>query len=228
MFSRTARWALIPLLTVTLGPALWVEPAHAQCGGGSQQNRSQMQGRPQQNMTLATTRPQGGGPFLFTGLTAQQPLQNALFAAPQQQQQNAMLAALLQQQQQNAMLAAQQQQPQQQNAFRPVGQQPQGQQNVVRAALPQQQNVAAAQPRAVVPDVQDDPVPEDPQDVAARRVKLARALLSEARAADREGDRDLAQKLRDRAGDRLQQVVAKFPGTRASDEAQTLLDKMGL
>jgi hypothetical protein len=230
MFSPTGRSALITLLTAALAAALPAGSAHAQCGGGGQQNRSPMQGRPQQqNALFAASRPLTGGGVQFTGLTAQQPQQNALFGAgPQQQQQNAMLAALLQQQQQNAMLAAMQQQQQQQNAFQPVAQQAQGQQNVVRAAQPPRQNAAAQVRAVVVPDVKDpDPVPEDPADVAARKVKLARTLLDEARAADREGDRDLAGKLRERAGDRLQQVVARFPGTRAADDAQALLDKIG-
>src|SRR5262249_9453861 len=105
----------------------------------------------------------------------------------------------------------------------------QQQQNAVRAAPPPQQNAAAAQVAAVaIPGLKEaDPVPEDPGDVATRRLKLARSLLTEAKAADRDGDRDLAQKLRDRPGDRLQEVVARFPGTRAADAAQEMLDKMG-
>jgi hypothetical protein len=141
--------------------------------------------------------------------------QNALRYTPQQQY--TMLTAA----QQQALLAALQQQQQQQQALLAALQQ---QQNVLRA---QQRNAAAAQQRAAqaqAPDQKQAVQPSaNPEETAARQLKLARWLVSDADVAQKKGEREVATRLRDRAGERLQDLVAQYAGTKAADAAQVLL-----
>jgi hypothetical protein len=128
-----------------------------------------------------------------------------------QQQQYALLAQLQQQQQQNALLAQQLRQQQQQNAL-----------------LVQQRNAAAVQLRAVQAPERKEPAPQPdaPEETAVRQLKIARWLVSDADMAQRKGERALATRLRDRAGERLQDVVAKYSGTKEADAAQDLLQEL--
>ena len=128
--------------------------------------------------------------------------------------------------QQYAMLIAAQQQAVLRAQQRP-------QQQAVLAALPRQQpqpNPGAAQLRAVPMPERDDPSPEpeDPEDTAARQLRLVRRLVADADAVQREGERDSAAKIRERAVERLRDIAAKFRGTRAAGEARELLQKLGL
>jgi hypothetical protein len=141
--------------------------------------------------------------------------QNTLRYTPQQY---TMLTAA----QQQALLTALQQQQQQQQALLAALQQ---QQNALRA---QQRNAAAVQPRAVQMPESKEPVPssESPEQTGARQLKIARWLVSDANTAQQRGERDVATRLRDRAGERLQDVVAQYAGTKAADAAQDLLQQL--
>jgi hypothetical protein len=144
--------------------------------------------------------------------------QNALRYTPQQQY------AMMTPAQQQALLAAMQQLQQQQQALLAALQQ---QQNVLRA---QQRNAAAAQLAAVqkqVPERKEAVQPSaNREEIAARQLKLARWLVSDADTAQKKGERDLSARLRDRAGERLQDLVAQYGGTKAADAAQVLLKEL--
>lgn len=152
----------------------------------------------------------GGGQQQHTMQMPLQPQQDyTMQAALQQQQQYALLAALQQQQQQNAMLAA---------ALRE------------QRRLQRQQQQKDAAPNALKQLANDEEVVqkrEDPEEIAATRLKIARWLAADAVAAEKKGDRQLAIKLRDQAEERLQVVVSKYQGTKAADDAKELLDKLG-
>lgn len=158
---------------------------------------------------------QQGRSRLFA-LSAQYPTQQPYASVyPVQQamlQQYALLAA---QQQQYALLAALQQQP---NA----------RQALLQAQLPLL-NAGAARPPRPAPTPQDDqtvPPPADPEEAAARQFKIARALVADARRVEDEGEGDRAARMRRRAGERLQDLVRKYPGTRAAERAQDLLEEL--
>jgi hypothetical protein len=138
-------------------------------------------------------------------------MQNVL---QQQQQQNALLVALLQQQQQqNALRTALLQQ--QRNVSLPSQSQ--------NAAVPPQ-NAGTTQLRTVsLPSSKEPQKPQDPEEAAARQLKMTRDLLTDADAAQQEGERDRAAKMRERAETRLQEIVATYPGTKAADKARELL-----
>jgi hypothetical protein len=151
--------------------------------------------------------------------TAQQQ-QNGLVGIMQQQQQIAMLAALQQLQQNRQLLALQQRQ----NAFlvnQPV------QQNLVGDAAPrrrQRRSISAE-------DLDNDPLPpqrqvqdtESNEEIASRRLKLAKDLTGDADQAQAQGNRRWAATLRDRAGDRLQKIVEDYPGTPSAQQAKILI-----
>jgi hypothetical protein len=65
----------------------------------------------------------------------------------------------------------------------------------------------AEAPRAKAPEE-----PEDPESTAARRLKLARSLVTDGKA--------------DRAAERLREIIKHFPKTKAAGEAQELLDQL--
>jgi hypothetical protein len=205
MFSRLGRWAVTGLLAGAPALLLSAGPAQAQCGGGQQQNGSRMFGMQRPGMPAFGMQ--------------QTPLQQlgTLVTLQQQQQQMAMLLAL---QQQNARLVAQQpqQQPPQQNAVLNAQPQPQ-----------QQQNAPAAQARPVPALAADAPAPrpENPDEAAARQLKMARELLADARTANLNGEGNRATRMRARATDRLKNLIATYPGTKAADGAQDLLDELG-
>jgi hypothetical protein len=146
--------------------------------------------------------------------------QNGLVGIMQQQQQIAMLAALQQLQQNRQLLALQQRQ----NAFlvnQPV------QQNLVGDAAPrrrQRRSISAE-------DLDNDPLPpqrqvqdtESNEEIASRRLKLAKDLTGDADQAQAQGNRRWAATLRDRAGDRLQKIVEDYPGTPSAQQAKILI-----
>jgi hypothetical protein len=138
------------------------------------------------------------------------PQQQYAMLVLRQQQQNALLAQL-QQQQQNALLAQQLRQQQQQNAL-----------------VAQQRNAAADPLRAVEMPERRQPgeQSDNPEETATRQLKIARLLASDADTAQQKGERILAARLRGRAGERLQDVVAKYGGTKAADAAQELLQEL--
>jgi hypothetical protein len=190
---------------VTLGLLLLLSPgeAQAQCRGGSQQNRSPQSGMSRQS-SLQTAMQQAA-------------LQTAL-------QQNALQVAM----QQYALQAAYQQNPlraaYQQNALQTALQQ-----NAQLLALRQQQapppqsNVAQLRvsPPAGVGDA--IPKPDNPEEIAARQLQIARELVADADTTQQQGERDRAARMRERAGQRLRELVANFPGTLAAGEARELL-----
>jgi hypothetical protein len=207
MFSRLMRWwAVTGLLAVAPALLLSAGQAQAQCRGGQQQGRSGPLSMPRPGMPAFGMQ--------------QSPLQQlgTLVTLQQQQQQMAMLLAL--QQQQNARLVAQQpqQQPPQQNAVLNAQPQPQ-----------QQQKAPAAQAHPVPMPAADAPAPkpENPDEAAARQLKMARELLADARTADLNGEANRATRMRARATDRLKNLIATYPGTKAAEGAQDLLDELG-
>jgi hypothetical protein len=142
--------------------------------------------------------------------------QNGL-QVPNQQPDNMLLAL----QQQNAMLAAALQQQQQQNAIQAQRQQ----RNAVAAQARIQPNIPVVEVRDL-PRVEPEKAaqkPEDPEETAARLVSIAVKLTTDAGSIQRNGEQDLARRLRERAEKRLQTVVEKYPQTRAADEAKDLL-----
>jgi hypothetical protein len=152
-------------------------------------------------------------------MVQQQPTgqQQAVLQAALLQQQQLMQQQLMRQQQQNVLQAALPQQPQQ---------------VVLQGALPQQ---APAQP-AVAPQLRVVPMPVDRpsvpppanrEDAANRQLQLAQDLVADATTAQVTGEWDRANRMRDRAGDRLRQIVGQFPGTRAADQAQQVLARLG-
>jgi hypothetical protein len=103
------------------------------------------------------------------------------------------------------------------------------QQNAMLQALrqqtqPQQQN-AAVQPSGLPRAGGGDNVtlPDNPEEVAARQLKIARELLADADTTQQQGERDRANRMRQRAGERLQKLVENFSGTLAAAEARDLL-----
>jgi hypothetical protein len=229
MLSKMGRHAGTALCPVALALLLSAGPAPAQQGMCGQQNRSRqspMQGQsgmraafPMQQNALRTQLPQQQQ----YGLQAQFPPQQDPALVALQQQQNALMAAL---QQQNAQLAV----LQQQNALL-VAQQRRQQQNAMLVAQQfqlQQQNAPAAQPRGPQGGGEPAEQPEDPEATAARKLQVARTLIADAGKAQFEGEQDRAAKIRARAAERLQDVVAQYPGSKAADKAQQLLDRLGL
>jgi hypothetical protein len=205
MYSRIGRWAVISLFAVAPALLLPTGQVQAQCGGGQQQSRSRSPGLQRPGLQ-ASGMQQSSLQQLTTLVTLQQ-----------QQQQMTMLLAL----QQNARLVAQQpqQQPQQQ------------QQNAMLLAQPQpqqQQNPPAAQARPAPGAGADAPAPkpENPDEAAARQLKMARELVADARTAELNGEGDRAARMRARATDRLKNLVATYPGTKAADGAQDLVDEL--
>jgi hypothetical protein len=142
-------------------------------------------------------------------------------------QQRAVLAAVQQQRQQNALLMAQQPPP---NALLMAQQPPRQQPNALPPGLwrPPQPNPGVAQLRPVAEPEPNAPAPQpaDPEQVAARQLSIARDLVADADTVRRQGDQDRAALMRERAGERLQDIVARFPKTRAADAAQELLKKL--
>jgi hypothetical protein len=136
-------------------------------------------------------------------LVAQQSNPMPMFMAQQQ----AVLAAM---QRQNVNLAGGQ--PPQQ----PQGN-PQPRQNVAQVRA-----VPAPAPAAAEP-----PPPEDPEETAARQLKIAQVVLAEADDAEHSGEQDRAAKMRARVRARLQTIATKYAATAASVAAQDLLDKIG-
>jgi flagellar biosynthesis/type III secretory pathway protein FliH len=65
------------------------------------------------------------------------------------------------------------------------------------------------------------------QEDAARQLKQARDLVDRIKLARLEQDDRQADKLRERAEQRLQEIVKKYPETQAAVEARELLDKLG-
>jgi hypothetical protein len=195
---------------------LAAEHVQAQPGAcGRQQGRSRqyaMQPTPSTQQYAL----QGQLPLMQNGLRAQfpLPLDPTLGAWPQQ---NALLVAL---QQQNAQL-------QQQNA-QLVAQQLRQQQNAQLIARQLQQAPPNAQPRPAQDPAGGDPAdkPEDPEATAARKLQMARDLLADAGKARFDGEDDRAARMRRRAAERLRDVIARYQGTRAADQAQALLDKL--
>jgi hypothetical protein len=190
------------VLALLSAPALGLLLAAEQC----QACGSRMQGRS----------PPSGFPSFFTpqtyGLRQQYATQQYIL------RQYARMMAL---QQQALLVAAQQPQ-----VGRLMAQQPPGQ-NALRAAPPQQ-NPGPAQLRPVPEPPQNDPPPRpaDPEQVAARQLSFARELVADATKVQRQGEADRAALMRERAQDRLQEILTKFPRTRAADVAQELLQKL--
>jgi hypothetical protein len=218
MLSRRARGVVTALGAVAITLWLAAEQAPAQCRGGGMQNRSGQSNMPMQNMLRQQNPMQQNvlrqqNPLQQNVLQQQNPLdQNVLQQIALQQ---AMLQQLALQQQQAAQLAALQRPPQQ-NVL---------QAGVVRPMQPQQ-NAVAGQLRAIpMPGAEQEVFvrPEHPEETAARQLRMVRDLLADADAMQHQGELGSALKIRARAGDRLQDVVAKYPGTRAADEAQVLL-----
>jgi hypothetical protein len=185
------RRALTALFVAGVMLGLAGERARAQCRGGSGQGR-------QRNSMRNALRQQNA---LLTGFPQQQdPLLTALL----QQQQNALLAAL-QQQQQNALLAGWRQPNALQAAL------PRQQANAVPAAVQQQQRQNRLDDNAA--PAPKPPDPEEKEETAARRLKLAKGLAADGKV--------------DRARDRYEDIIQLFPGTKAAEEAELLLRQMG-
>jgi hypothetical protein len=186
------RGAVGILFAVTLALLLSAGEASAQCRSGSQRRRSQ-------SNPMTALRQQNA---LTAGLGQQNPMLAVLG------QQNAMLAAM---QQPNLQLAAWQ--LQQQNAVAAAAQQ----RNAVRLAQAQQPANQPQQRRAQEAD--DRPPfkpadsPDELEDTAARRLKLAKSLAADGKV--------------DKARDRYEDILQMFPGTKAAAEARKLLDRSG-
>ncbi len=135
----------------------------------------------------------------------------------------AMLQALPLQQFQNPLLGTVPNQ-----AFLFGGQVPPNQNNALQADRPQRRRpqpdaiLVARRPAPIADDIPTEP--PDPEKIAATRVDMARMLAGDATEAQARGERDRAQRLRDRAHRRLTDVVEQFPGTKAAARAQDLLD----
>ena len=105
-------------------------------------------------------------------------------------------------------------------------------QDTSQAARPQRQpqwpRVAFAQPQPIAaPDSTDKIQPvENPEETAARQVRVARALAADAETARQEGKTELAATLRARAEERLQRVLDRYAGTEAADAAERVLQKL--
>lgn len=203
MSSNMRRLAHTFLFTLALALLLFAGEAQAQCRGGSQQNRSPQSGMVRQS-SLQTSMQQAA---LQTAMQ-----QHALQAAMQQ-------AALQAAYQQNLLQAAYQQ-----NALQTALQQ-----NALSAALRQQQSPPSqsnvAQLRVNPPAAVDNtiPKPDNPEEIAARQLRIARDLVTDADTTQQQGERDRAARMRERAGQRLRELVENFPGTLAAGEARQLL-----
>jgi hypothetical protein len=232
MLSKMGRPAATVFFPAALALVLSTGLTHAQPGGcGQQQNRSRQRGLSRQSslqgqLPLQQNVLQGQLPLQQNGLQAQLPLPQDPALVALQQQQNVLLVAL---QQQNAQLVA----LQQQNALLVAQQRRQQQQNAVLMAQQLQQaqaNGPAAQPRGAQ-DAGGGAAadrPEDPEAAAARKLQIARDLVADAGKAQFEGEENRAARMRGRAAERLRDVVAQYPGTRAADRAQEMLDRLGL
>jgi hypothetical protein len=102
---------------------------------------------------------------------------------------------------------------------------PAAQEARLRALRRQQQTVATAQlnvlPKAAPKDSPSSA--ENPEEVAARQLNLARELTAEAALAQQGNDRARALKLNERVEDRLTQLIDKYSATEASNQAIVLL-----
>jgi hypothetical protein len=195
MVSTMRRLVGAVLFPLLLPLVFWAEQAQAQCQGGQQRNRSLQAGTSRQSTMQAAMQ--------------QAALQTAM-------QQSALQAAM----QQSALQAAYQR-----NVLQTAVQQ-----NALLLALQQQQAQlqSTASPPRVSPGAGSGdslPRPANPEESAARQLKIARELVADADTAQQQGETNRATRMRDRAGERLQQVVANYSGTKAADEAQELLQK---
>ena len=213
MLSTRGPWALTVLFAAAALLLLRAGPARAQggCGQGMYRARG-------------------------SAMTGQSPLMTPQYALSQQYamqqyalQQYAMSVVLQQlRQQQFAMMVAQPQAPLNAMMAAPFQQPPQ---NAVLSAQPQpqpQQNAPAAQVRPQATPFEDVPAvkPLTPDQAAARQLQSARELLADARTAQQNGEGDRATRMRTRAAERLQNLVAAYPGTKAADKAKELLDEL--
>jgi len=97
-----------------------------------------------------------------------------------------------------------------------------------RQAYQQQRRLATALGRdpdlpVVLPP---SPPPPDPEEAAAGLLRVANALVADAKSARRSGERDVANRLLDRAEERLQKIVKRYQSTQAADEAARILDRL--
>jgi hypothetical protein len=69
------------------------------------------------------------------------------------------------------------------------------------------------------------PKPDNPEEVAARQLKIAQDLVADAETTQQQGDRARARRMHERAAERLQKIVETFAGTKAAAEAQEMLSK---
>jgi hypothetical protein len=115
----------------------------------------------------------------------------------------------------------------------------QQQQNAILVNQPQQQNLAASPtPRQrrirliedsedILPAVQRQSLDaQSDEEIAAARLKMAKDLAGDADQAQAQGDRRRAAILRERAGNRLQNIVESFQGTPSAEQAKMLLQTL--
>jgi hypothetical protein len=239
MIRYIRRLTIVAFFTVlTLGSA--AEQARAQIAGPSARKptgsiqppgttpQNQQPAQSQQPTQVPQTIPVGGASQ--TGVS--QLLQNA--AALALQQQPTTLDGLMQQQMQLALVSTVQQ-------LQLAGQVQavQLQQNALAAAARQKQTDDAAAQRKKrqtlsTEDVEEIfPKPEvkkmeqtNDDDASARQLRLAKKLNTDADMALFSGDRAGAAKLRAKVGERLSDIMEKYPKTPAAKEADSLLQSL--
>jgi hypothetical protein len=195
--STMSRAASVVVFSLALPLLLSAGQAQAQCGGGRQQNRSQQFGMGR-NSSLQAAMQQNALQAAMQQYALQAAMQQyALQAASQQ---HALQTAF----QQNAMLLASRQQTQ-----------------------PKQQNTSVQLPVVSQAGSGDSVTkPENAEELAARQLKIARDLLADADTTQQQGEPKRANKMRERAGERLLKLVENFSATQAAGEAQALLQTM--
>jgi hypothetical protein len=70
------------------------------------------------------------------------------------------------------------------------------------------------------------PPPADPEDTAAGLLRVASALVADAKSVRQFGESDLSNRLLDRAEERLRKIVKRYQGTQAAGEAGRILDTL--
>jgi hypothetical protein len=209
------------VITCLSSAALAFLPSAAEAHGcGGTQGRSPLPSMPQFSQPQTYCQRQLYAMHQYAQLQALA-RQRALLIALQQQQQAVLVAQPLPP---NAVLMGQPPPP---NPVLMARQPPRQQANALPPGLwrpPQEPGQAQLRPM-MAPDP-NVPPPEDPVHVAARQLSLARELVADAAKVERQGEPDRAAMMRQRAGERLQDIVAKFPGTKAADAAQELLRKL--
>ena len=191
--------------------------------------QSQQPAQPQQTTQLPQSLPMGGASqtginqlLQFAAVSALQQQPTTVDALAQQQLQLALVSTAQQLQLAGQMQAAQLQQ----NALAAASRQQQGD-DAAAAQRRKRQTLSVEEVEERFPKPEIKPMAQSSEEEAsARQLRMAKKLKTDADLAQLGGDRAEAAKLRAKVGQRLADIVEKYPKTPAAKEADTLLETL--